>query len=1173
MSEGVIKRFSDYGLIDNENVQLLAVLKEAMISGNYKEIDITVGFLFLSGLKALENEMEKFFNDGGKMRIIMSSITNKETYEALAVAYHSLEDLKEEFNRRVYSASNVNDEIKIYSKTIGVMDQNQENYTFIEKLKKWVENGNIDIRIYTSDFMHAKAYIFKTKSDSVVPIGSVGSSNFSLAGLHANTELNAIITAAHMKNLEEWFEKIWKTSENFNTKLLDIISKSWVNQTPGNFPPPYFVLIKGLIDLYGPIEEEDNIFAPSLVEQLYDFQKDAVIRGVDIIKRYGGVLISDVAGLGKSFIGLALLQHFSILSMFEGDKYGSRVAIFSPPKLKNMWESYLRMFSINGIVFSTGKLLRGPNEDGTPSGDILEIQRELEDVSVILIDEAHKFSNPNSNSYSNLQKLIGDRKVILLTATPYRKAFRDIVYQIKLFMPGEFHKLPISPSTWTEIIKEVESGKLDPSYVLREVMVRRTRKDIVSLYGNNSDENCIKKGDKKECFPKRELETITYDISSVYSIKYATIDDIRTIVLDEYDRYYEGKNPESYKNIYEVMLAGIRTLLYARYDLHDFVKDNLKDTDPYKDLKHAGRNLRGLMKTHYLKRLESSVQAFYLSIKKSIAITETFLKFLEKGYLAIGEEFEDRLYFDDDNPRALNDEEINNIIDEMQNEYGDIERSPLRTYKLQSFKITELKNALKYDLNKLNAMLRVIEDVHKEVIENPWKDTKLRELATKIDDILSSSNERKVLVFSEFEDTVKWIHKGLSKIVNDRKVPHPELWEGKLEFASASSSDVDLIAARFSPKSMSKTSSKAREILSSANSEIDILITTDVMGEGLNLQDANYVVNYDIHWTPYKIIQRIGRIDRIGSEHEVVHIINFLPETELEKNLNLIEKVRNRANEFMVTLGEDGKLITEEDMFNPSAVEAIYGGNLVKVEEEAEKSEISVNTTASKILKKFSEKYPDEYETLKNIISIRSVGKSKTGKTVAFFVCSDGINPQYYTYEFLNGEWKREYFSLDYFITNVKEEDRPIENYEMENYYKVAQIALNEYKKTIDYMEAPKTYKRQIKNKDISELLMRLKKIGSSPENNNSVKKIAMEYRDMLQWGIFNIPTFRNEVKNVASKKGWKNKKDEEILEIVKTLLESYSIPSKKKKAESPIQEKSKNYLRLHITAGFILTK
>lgn len=1172
MQDSAIQKFNSYGLIDNEHVQLLSVLKEAMSSGNYEEIDITVGFLFLSGLKAIEKEMGKFFNDGGKMRIVMGSVTNRETYEALAIAYHSLEDLKEEFNRRFFSHTGVKEEINTYSKAIGVMDQTQENYKFIDKLKKWIENGSLEIRVYTSDFMHAKTYIFKTKSGSVVPIGSVGSSNFSFAGLHANTELNAIITSAHLTNLEEWFEKIWKSSEDFNPQLLNIISTSWAAQTPGNFPPPYWVLIRGLMELYGPIEAEGKFIAPNLMEQLYEFQRDAVVRAVDIINRYGGVLISDVVGLGKSFIGLALLQHFSIMSMFEGAGYRPRVAIFAPPKLVTMWESYLRMFHLNGVVFSTGKLLRGPNEDGTPSHHIIEIQRELADVDVILIDEAHKFSNPNSNSYANLQRVIGDRKVILLTATPYRKEFKDIVYQIQLFMPGEQHKLPISPSKWTDVIKEVESGKLDPSYVLREIMVRRTRRDIVSLYGKNPNENCIEKGGKKECFPKRELKTMSYNISSVYSIKHASIEDIRNIILDEDGEYYEGKAPESYRNIYDVMLAGIRTLLYARYDLYDFVKENLKDTYPYKDLKHAGRNLRGLMKTHYLKRLESSVHAFYLSVKKSAAITDTFLKFLEKGYLPIGEEFEDVLYVNDDDPRSLTDDEIDKIINDMEQEYGDIERSPLRTYKLKSFKVADLKSALEYDLNKLNAMVRVVERVHKDVIEDPWRDAKLRELAIKIDYILSSSDKRKVLVFSEFEDTVKWVYNGLLKIVKDGKVQHPDLWEGKLGFASASSSNVELIAARFSPKSMSKTSSKAIEVIASSDSEIDVLITTDVMSEGMNLQDANYVINYDIHWTPYKIIQRIGRIDRIGSEHEVVHVINFLPETDLEKNLNLIEKVKRRADEFMTTLGEDGKLITEEDKFNPSAIEAIYGGNLDKVEEEVEKNEISITTTASKVLKEFADKNPKVYEQLKEIVSIRSVGETRTNKIVAFFVCSDGMSPQYYTYEYVNGEWKRIYLSLDYFITNVKEEDKPVESYDMENYYKVAELALNGYRKTLAYMEGPKGYKKTTKSKYISELLKRLRKIGTSPAKNESIKNLAMSYRDMLQWGIANVPTFRNEVKNVASKKGWKKKKDEDILEIVKTLLDSYGIPAKKKKAESTLQEKSENYLRPHITAGLILT-
>ena len=1170
MVNSAIQRFSKYGLIDNEYVKLLHVIKEALASGIYEEINITVGYLFLSGLLSIREELEKFFENGGVMRIIMGSITNKETYETLAAAYQSLKDLREEYNRRSFSRLDLDEEIEAYSKTLGAMEQKAENQEFIEELANWIRDGKLRIRIFTKDFMHAKTYIFKTKGGSSISLGSVGSSNFSLAGLHANTELNALITGPHFSNLEAWFEKMWKASEDFDEHLLNVISSSWVFQNPGRFPLPYLVLIRGLMELYGPLEEVGRIAAPSIVEQLYDFQRDAVLRAIDIVNRYNGVLISDVVGLGKSFIGLALLQHFSLVSMFSDETYRPRVAVFAPPKLVGMWRRYLRRFQINGVVFSSGWLLRGPNSDGEPPPRILQIMNELEDVGVILVDEAHRFSNPNTNSYANLQRLIGDRRVILLTATPYRKGFEDIVRQIQLFMPGEYHKLPISPARWTDVIKAVNEGLLDPAYVLREVMVRRTRRDIVKLYGERESERCFKRGEEKECFPERKLETVTYDISSVYSLKYADQKDVEKIIVDFNGDYYDGRSPESYKNIYEVMLAGIRTLRYARYDLYHFVKEHLRDVPPYRDLKRAGMNLRGLMKTHYLKRLESSAHAFYLSLKKSMAITETFLKFIEKGYLPIGEEFEDALYMNDEDPRPLTDEEVESFIGEIATEYGDVEKSPLRTYKLNNFRVRELKDALKFDLEKLKAMVNVVAKVHREVMKEPWKDAKLRTLAMKIDQILSSSGKRKVLVFSEFEDTVKWVYRGLMEIVKNGKVEHPELWENKIGYAS-SSVDVEAVAAKFSPRSMSKTSLKAQEVLASGEKEIDVLITTDVLSEGMNLQDANYVINYDIHWTPYKIIQRIGRVDRIGSEYDVVHVINFLPETELDRKLNLIEKVRKRAEELMTTLGEDGKLITEEDRLNPSAMEAIYGGNLEKLERHVDEGEISITTNASKLLKEFVKKRKADYEKLRKTISLRSITKAGIKKTIAFFVCSNGINPQYYTYEYVNGKWKRIYLSLDYFINNVKENSKPVEDFDMRKYYDVAHLALEEYRRTLEEMSSVRGYSGRTKNKGLLELLRKLREISRSPAKDEGIKKLASQYRDLLMWGIANIPAFKNDLKRLTARKQWKRKKDEEILQMVKNLLDIYAIPVKKKKAESILRSRSANYLAPHITAGLIL--
>ncbi len=1172
MPESAIKKFSDYGLIDNDRVKLLQVLKEVLKSGDYREIDITVGYLFLSGLEQLKEEMDEFFKNGGKMRIVMGSITNKETHETLAMIYQSLEDLQEEWNRKVFSKGSLDEDISIYSKNVGVMEQNEKNAQFLEKLKEWIESRALEIRVYTKEYMHAKAYLFKTKSGTIIGFGAVGSSNFSLGGFSGNTELNAMITSTHMKNLEDWFEKIWNEAEDFNPQLLRIIENSWASNVPGQFPPPYHVLIKGLIELYGPVEDSGKVFAPTLMEKLYDFQKDAVKRAIDIINKYGGVLISDVVGLGKSYIGLALLQHFSIMSITESNEYRPRVAVFAPPKLVSMWRFYLSNFHINGVVFSTGWLLQGPEEDGTPSLRVREIMRELKDVGVILIDEAHKISNPRSNTYINMQRLIGNRKVILLTATPYRKSFEDIVRQIQLFMPGEYHKFPISPPKWKDVIKAVEEGILDPSYILREIMVRRTRRDIITLYGEGKDSRCIKKGREKECFPVRELETISYNISSVYSLKYASMESIEKVIKMEDGSYYGGKPPESYQNIYEVMLAGIRTLLYTRYDLYRYVKENYKKAEPYRDLKHAGRNLRGIMKTHYLKRLESSAHAFYLSLKKSLAITETFLRMVELGYMPVGEEFDDMLYRDPDNPRPLRDDEIEKLIEDIKKEYGEIEKSPLRTYKLNSFKISELKKALAYDIEKLRGMVEIIEKVHSEVMRDPWKDEKLKALAKKIDEILSSSDKRKVLVFSEYEDTVKWIYNGLKKIVEKGYIKHPELWKDKMEYAS-SSSNVESIAARFSPGSMAKTSSYALAIAANIENEIDVLITTDVMSEGMNLQDANYVVNYDLHWTPYKIIQRIGRIDRIGSEYDKIKVINFLPETDLDKKLNLLEKVRRRAEEFMTTLGEDGKLITEEDRFNPSAMEAIYGGNIEKIEEEIEEGGISITTSAAKVLEEFRGKYPDKYSELRNAVSIRSVGCENIGKNVAFFVCSDGITSQYYTYEYVNGEWKRIYLSIDYFINAVKEDTPACIDYSMEEYYKVADLALKEYKRILKEIEGVETYGKVRLSKGTKELIRRLRQIGTSTRKDAATKKLALEYKDFLQWGIANVEGFKNEVNKITSRKGWKNKSDADILELVRILLDSYNIPEKKRDREKNPKRNSPRYFRPHIAAGLVLIK
>ena len=467
-------------------------------------------------------------------------------------------------------------------------------------------------------------------------------------------------------------------------------------------------------------------------------------------------------------------------------------------------------------------------------------------------------------------------------------------------------------------------------------------------------------------------------------------------------------------------------------------------------------------------------------------------------------------------------------------------------------------------------MLGIIEKIHKDVIKEPWKDDKLITLANTIDDILATEEgDRKILVFSEFEDTVWWVFNGLSKMVVNKKVVHPDLWEGRFDWASSSRKDVEKIAARFSPLSMKKTSSKAIGI--GKEEEIDVLIATDVMSEGMNLQDANYVINYDIHWTPYKLIQRIGRIDRIGSKHEKIHVINFLPENELEKNLNLIEKVSKRADEFITALGEDGKIVTEEDAVNKSAMKAIYGGRMEDVESIAEKNILSLTPAAEKALDDFIKNHKKDWEKLKEVISIRSAALHSLPKTAALVVCSNGVHPQYYTYELVNGKWERVYLSLDYFLQGgLNYETPPYTDIDTNNFIEVAEKALKGYFKMLDEMKQIRTHGRM--KKSSKEMINRLRTISRSTHMNKTIQGLAMKYYDLMLWGYNHIPVFKNVVDKVSSKKSWKRKNAKEFMGDINDLLDLYSIGARKEEEEMK-DDKGEGYLRPHITSILILVK
>ena len=795
-----------------------------------------------------------------------------------------------------------------------------------------MEQGRIKPKLYLQERFHAKAYLFeKAEGDIFTPkdVGVVGSSNLSLSGLHSNTELNAPVYHEKVTQLKNWFDELWDDAVEFDADLLDAFEDSWVSNNPGHvstedeppalpdnplpetttetlrevssgtgLPAPYLVYSKILYELYKETLEtaEDYLQSFDVYEDLYEFQQWAVNRGIRIANKHDGVLVSDVVGMGKTFVGLGLLEHFHARNRLRGNK--GKMLIISPKHLQPMWERMVnKRYNFNAEVISLGMVSKENFHE-----TLLE---EHDDTTVCLVDEAHHFRNDDTYRYDNLQSFLPTvNQTILLTATPYTKSAWDVYNQIKLFHIEDLTQIPITPPNLYDFTHMAENDETDLSNLLSHVMVRRTRQDIIDQYGEEDGDGQVylQMGGERRYLPDRHLQTVDYNLHETYS----TADGISD-------------------SLYDTILKTLEDLTFARYSLgqEEYLKTGYADQDPYQNLSSMGRSIRGLMKSNLLKRLESSVHAFYTSLNRMLQSYQTFRDLLDEGTVAVGSDVSELIN---------SGEQIDHILDEIDEM---VEEGEYAAYQTEAFHLDELKNDLETDIQLLSKLQETLEPFHRDIENDYTMDDKAEQLRQLLGSLRVGSHDllqrgdraEKLIVFTQFTDTVEYLDKAFEQF-QDRG-----LLSEDVRFASATSdtSNVEDIIQHFAPEA-----NDARDKIDPSD-EIDVLFATDVAGEGVNLQDANLVINYDLHWNPLRLIQRIGRVDRLGSGHEDIYALNFLPETELEEELGIVDRVESRVQEISSVLGEDGEILSPEDNVNRSYMEDIYA------EEDIEQVEQDVN--------------------------------------------------------------------------------------------------------------------------------------------------------------------------------------------------------------------------------------
>jgi len=440
-------------------------------------------------------------------------------------------------------------------------------------------------------------------------------------------------------------------------------------------------------------------------------------------------------------------------------------------------------------------------------------------------------------------------------------------------------------------------------------------------------------GDRRQFFPRRELSTIEYSIEQTYQGLYQQI---RTHLMSA-----------------DPSLPNEPRLSFARYAIWDYVNTDQRGREPYLQLRRSSVALHGLVRTLLFKRFESSVVAFRVSVQRMAQSHRVFLLAIQEGIVPAGDEAQQVL--------RESDEDINETLDTL--------RSMSVRYPITDFDVARLTRDVQRDIELFERIIQLVEPI------TPDRDEKLLVLRSRL--AQSPLAEGKRLIFTQFADTARYLFDQLSAL--DRP-------GARVAIMLSGDGNKSRIIGRFAPRSNPEYANHHPD------EGISLLIATDVLSEGHNLQDCDKIINYDLHWNPVRLIQRFGRIDRIGSEFETIHGFNFLPEAGIERNLGLRQILRERIREIHDTIGEDSSILEAGEQLNTEAMYAIYEANgepLAALEEELDSESVHLNE-AEELLRHLRERDPDEYARIANLPDgIRSARRTNANGLFVFSRAGD----------------------------------------------------------------------------------------------------------------------------------------------------------------------------------------
>lgn len=809
---------------------------------------------------------------------------------------------------------------------------------------EWIKN-KVEVRsIQKANFLHGKMYHISnpqgnpqdTSQDTSqdTPQNThvlTGSSNFTVRGLGLqkdtentneqnngnNIELNlSVEDADDQRDLLRWFDTIWGMPEckDVKEKVLGYLENVYVDVAPEEiYYQILFYLFQDYLDQNNTLDSVENIpkFANSDVwQKLFDFQRDGVRGAIAKIRQYNGCILSDSVGLGKTFEALAVIKYFELR--------GDRVLVLCPKKLRENWTMYQVTNPTSQNILLKDRLgytVLSHTDLGRESGKVGDIelsQVQWDMFDLIVIDESHNFRNASGGRYEALIKAIREgrkTKLLLLSATPVNNNLSDLLNQILLITENDdrafqeslgidslrdlLKKSQRSFVDWTKKSDTARNVKtlvesLGPQFfrLLDGLTIARSRKHIVRSYAESMQ--------KIGAFPKR---------NPVVSI---------TPPLDVNPKQNKDSIVFTYDHVYEILSS----YQVERFNFFKYVypeKKSKYETHDKLTPEQRAKGLSGMLRTGFLKRLESSVHSFCETVRRAIKETQGVIDNIVDYQESLRENLPNNFVqlrflthvFDVDND-GISDE---NDILEADNPERLGENKRLVAYKCaaEDINLSGYKDALEKD----NATLQLLLDHLAPLIGE--RDAKLQELKEIIAKKQHKTN-KKILVFTAFADTAEYLYQELTKIRNPAihfGLVTGDATRNRSTLGNAQTErQFQTILMNFSPISKGRNSNNAN----TNGPEIDILIATDCISEGQNLQDCDMVVNYDIHWNPVRIIQRFGRIDRIGSRNHEIHMINFWPTEDFDKYINLKMRVEARMALADLTATAEDNLLNRDEL-------------------------------------------------------------------------------------------------------------------------------------------------------------------------------------------------------------------------------------------------------------------